>query len=193
MGNQHLLKSINFSINITLNVDHNAVDWKQISVTLIVELSLCHPGFRQYPHSQKCECYNANDIVFCSGSNSTIKRGYWFGNVTGKPIVTFCPINYYNFTCCETSNGYYHLSPVRDNQYRSHRSGTVCGSCTYGYTSSFDSTECVNVEGCTADQTVLVILLTVIYWIVMITLVFAMMYYKVGIGYLYSITYYTIA
>jgi len=62
MSNQHLSKSTNFSINITLNVDHNA-GWKQISVTLIVELSLCHPGFWQYPHSQKCECYNANDIV----------------------------------------------------------------------------------------------------------------------------------
>jgi len=189
MGNQILSTSTNFSITITLNVDHNA-DWKQISVSLIVELSLCHPGFWQYSNSQECKCYNAYDIVFCSGSNSTIKRGYWFGNVTGKPTVTFCPINYCNFTCCETSNGYYHLSPVRDNQCRSHRSGTACGSCKDGYTLSFDSTECVNVEGCTAGQTVLVILLTVIYWIVMIALVFAMMYYKVGIGYLYSITYY---
>ena len=128
--------------------------------------------------------------MFCSGSSSTIKRGYWFGSVTGKPTVTLCPINYCNFTCCETSNGYYHLSPVRDDQCRSHRSGTACGSCTHGYTLSFDSTECVNIESCTVGQTVLVILLTVLYWIVIVTLVFAMMYYKVGIGYLYSITYY---
>ena len=189
MSNQSLSTSINFSINISLNVDHDA-NWKQISVTLIVGLSPCHPGFWQYPESQKCECYNANDIVFCSGNSSTIKRGYWFGSVTGKPTITFCPINYCNFTCCETTNGYYHLSPIRDDQCRSHRSGTACGSCTYGYTLSFDSTECVNVESCTAGQTVLVILLTVIYWIVMVALVFTMMYYKVGIGYLYSITYY---
>ena len=149
-----------------------------------------HPGFWQYPGSEKCECYNVNDIVFCSGSNSTIKRGYWFGKVTEQPTVTICPVNYCDFTCCEASNGYYHLSPVRDNQCRSHRNGTACGNCTDGYTLSFDSTECVNVDSCTAGQTVLVILLTVIYWIVMVTLVFAMMYYKVGIGYLYSITYY---
>ena len=189
MSNQSLSTSINFSINISLNVDHDA-NWKQISVILIVGLSPCHPGFWQYPESQKCECYNVNDIVFCSGNSSTIKRGYWFGSVTGKPTITFCPINYCNFTCCETTNGYYHLSPVRDDQCRSHRSGTACGSCTYDYTLSFDSTECVNVESCTAGQMVLVILLTVIYWIVMVALVFAMMYYKVGIGYLYSITYY---
>ena len=128
MGYQSLSKSMNFSINITLNIALNA-NWKQISVNLIIGLLPCHPGFWQYPNSMGCECYNASDIVFCSGSSSTIKRGYWLGSVTGKPTVTFCPINYCNFTCCETSNGYYHLSPVRVNQCTSHRSGTACGNC----------------------------------------------------------------
>ena len=188
LGNQ-VTKSTNLSVSVNLNVDHNS-DWKQISTTLIVELSRCHPGFWQSFESQKCECYNADDIVFCSDSTSTIKRGYWFGDVKGTATVTFCPINYCNFTCCETSNGYYHLSPVRNDQCRSHRSGTACGSCTDGYTLSFDSTECVSVGECTVGQKLLVILLTVTYWIVMVILVFAVMYYKVGIGYLYCITYY---
>ena len=189
IGNHSLSQSTNFSITITLNTALYP-NWRQISVNLIIELSPCHPGFWQY-NSSRCECYNAKDIVFCSSSTtSTIKRGYWFGSVTGRPTVTFCPINYCNFTCCETSTGYYHLSPVRDNQCRSHRSGTSCGSCVDGYTLSFDSTECVSIDSCTAGKTVLVILLTVIYWIVMVTLIFVMMYYKVGIGYLYSITYY---
>ena len=189
IGNKSIAKSLNYTINIVLHDDRNS-DWKQISVNLTVELTSCHPGFWQYLRTEKCECYNANDIVFCSGSNSTIKRGYWFGKVAEQPTVTICPVNYCDFTCCEASNGYYHLSPVRVNQCRSHRNGTACGSCTDGYTLSFDSTECVNVDSCTAGQTILVILLTVIYWIVMVTSVFAMMYYKVGIGYLYSITYY---
>ena len=191
IGNKSIIsKSLkfNYTINIALHDHRNS--WKQVFVNLSVELTPCHPGFWQYPESEKCECYNANDIVFCSGSGSTIKRGYWFGKVAEQPTVTICPINYCDFTCCEASNGYYHLSPLRDNQCRSHRSGTACGSCTDGYTLSFDSTECVDVDSCTAGQTVLVILLTVTYWIVMVTLVFAMMYYKVGIGYLYSITYY---
>ena len=101
-GNPPLSKSTNFSINISLNTVLNA-DWKEILVNLIIELSPCHPGFWQYNKSDRCECYNASDIVFCSGSSSTIKRNYWFGNVTGKPTVTFCPINYCNFSCCETS------------------------------------------------------------------------------------------
>ena len=110
--------------------------------------------------------------------------------MTGKPTVTFCPINYCNFTCCETSNGYYHLSPVRNDQCKSHRSGTACGSCKNGYTLSFDSNECLNVESCTAGQTVLVTMLTVTYSIVMVIIVFAIMHYRVEIGYLYCVTYY---
>ena len=153
IGNHSLSKSTNFSITITLNTALYS-NWSQISVNLIIELSPCHPGFWQYANSLRCECYNANDIVFCSGSSSTIKRGYWFGSVTGRPTVTFCPINYCSFSCCETSNGYYHLSPVRDNQCRSHRSGTACGSCADGYTLSYDSTECVSIDSCTAGQTV---------------------------------------
>ena len=189
IGNQSLTKSTNFSITFTLNTALYP-NWKHISVNLIIELSPCHPGFRQDPNSMRCECYNANDIVFCSGGSSTIKRGYWFGSVTGKPTVTFCPINYCNFTCCETSNGYYQLSPVRDNQCRSHRSGTACGNCEEGYTLSFDSVECINVKECSIGQTILVAALIFVYWIVIIAAVFSMMHFKVGIGYLYAITYY---
>ena len=185
MGNKSWSKLTNFSIKFALNTKLYS-DWKQVLVNLTIKLSPCHPGFWHYPKSEKRECYNASDIVFCSDGTSTIKRGYWFGSVTGKPTVTFCPINYCNFTCCETSNGYYHLSPVRNNQCRSHRSGIACGDCKDGYTLSFDSTECVNTASCTAGQTVLMILLTVIYWIVMVALIFGMMYYRVGIGYLYS-------
>ena len=189
IGNQSLTKPTNFSLNITLNTALYP-KWKQISVNLIIQLSPCRPGFWHYNNSKTCECYNANDIVFCSGGNSTIKRGYWFGSVTGEPTVTFCPINYCNFTCCETSNGYYQLSPVRDNQCRSHRSGTACGSCEEGYTLSFDSVECINVKECSIGQTILVAALIFVYWIVIIAAVFSMMHFKVGIGYLYAITYY---
>ena len=108
----------------------------------------------------------------------------------GKPTVTFCPINYCNFTCCETSNGYYQLSPVRDNQCRLHRSGIACGSCEEGYTLSFDSAECVHVDTCSIGRTLLVVGLIVLYWTVTIAAVFIMMHFKVNLGYLYVITYY---
>ena len=128
--------------------------------------------------------------MLCSGSSSTIKRGCWFGSVSGIATVTFCPISYCNFTCCETTNGYYHLSPVRDNQCMLHRSGTAYGSCDIGYTLSFDSTECILVKACTVELTILLAILIILYWIVIVAVVFVMAYFKIEIGYLYGITYY---
>ena len=163
---------------------------KIISVNLTVELTSCHPGFQYHTKSQKCECYNTSGIISCSGSSSAIRRGYWFGHVTGIPTVTFCPTNYCNFTCCKTTNGYYHLSPVRDNQCKSHRSGTACGRCQEGYTLSFDSAECIDVNKCNTGLIILVVMLTVLYWLVVVVAVFIITYYQVGIGYFYAVTYY---
>jgi len=135
-------------------------------------------------------CYNDTDIVFCSGSSSTIKRGYWFGSVNGQPTVVVCPVNYCDFTCCNTIYGFHHLSPERANQCRPHRSGIACGDCEEDWTLSFDSAECVPTHKCTAGQTALIVTLTVLYWMTVVITVFVMMYYKVPIGYLYVMSYY---
>ena len=179
----------NYSMTIGLYVVHIS-EMKTVSVNLMVELSPCHPGFWYDNTTQKCECYNSTSIVLCSGSSSTIKKGYWFGIVTGKPTVTFCPIDYCNFTCCETISAYYHLSPVRENQCILHRSGTACSDCEAEYSLSFDSTECISVRTCTIRQTILLVILIILYWIAITVAVFVMMYFKVEMGNLYGITYY---
>ena len=179
----------NYSIDISLYSAKTSGS-KIISVNLLVELSQCHPGFYYSSKSKKCECYNTKEIISCSGSSSTIKRGYWFGSVNGKSTVASCPNDYCNFTCCEITNGIYHLSPVRANQCRAHRSGTACSNCEKAYTLSFDSPECIEINNCTVGQTLLVILLSLLYWIAVIVTVFVMMYFKVAIGSLYAITYY---
>ena len=180
---------LNYSVFFTSYTIHKSVQ-KNVSVNLMVELSSCHPGFQYHRKSQRCECYNNNEIVSCSGSSSTIVRGYWFGHVTGIPTVTYCPINYCNFTCCKTTNGYYHLSPVRVNQCKSHRSGTACGSCKEGHTLSFDSAECISINNCSTEQTILAVAFSALYWFAVVVTVFIIMYYQVGIGYLYASTYY---
>ena len=162
----------------------------EISIKLVAELSPCYPGFLYDNATQKCVCYNDHDIVSCSGSTSTIKRGYWFGVIDSRPTVTMCPNNYCNFTCCETTNGLHQLSPVRTNQCNSHRSGIACGSCNEGYTLSFDSPECVDVDKCTPEQTFLVLILSMIYWIALVVVVFIVTYYQTGIGYWYAVSYY---
>ena len=139
---------------------------------------------------ETCVCYNDSDVMSCSGSTSCIKRGYWFGEVDNIATVSVCPHSYCNFSCCETANGFYKLSPYRASQCNSQRSGPACGSCKNGYSLSFDSIECVSVDKCTTGQTVLVVTLSMMYWIVIVILVFIMTYYHFGIGYLYVVTYY---
>ena len=187
IGNRCLVP-LNFSLLFTSNGIKS--ERKNISVNLTVGLSPCHPGFQYNSKSQKCECYNKTGIVYCSGSSSTIKRGYWFGHVTGIPTVTFCPISYCNFTCCKTTNGYYDLSPERVNQCRSKRSGIACGSCEEGHTLSFNSAECININKCFTGQTILVVSLTILYWFAVVVTVFFIKCYRVKIGYFYAITYY---
>ena len=81
-------------------------------------------------------------------------------------------------------------APVRLAQCSSHRSSTTCGSCEKGYALSFDSAKCVNNTKCSAGQTALVILLSIIYSIVLVVVVFVVTYHHVEIGYFYVITYY---
>ena len=182
--------SMNYSMTLStlrLHVEER----KKLSVNLIVGLTSCHPGFHHNGESHKCECYGtAKNIVICSGSSSMIHRGYWFGELDGKATVASCPVSYCDFNSCNTASEFCDLSPARTDQCRSHRSGTACGNCENGYTLPFYSTECINENNCTVSQTVIVIVLTVVYWIALVIAIFITMYYKVSIGYLYAITYY---
>ena len=189
IGNQTIISSLNYSMLLTSHISFKSIR-KTIVMNLKVELSPCYPGFLYHSKSQKCECYNNSGIVYCSGSSSAIKRGYWFGHVTGIPTVTFCPINYCNFNCCMATNGYHQLSPSRNNQCRLHRAGIACGNCENDYTLPYYSSECVSIDKCTMTWTILIIILTVLYWVAIVTVIFIMMHYQINIGTLYVITYY---
>ena len=56
----------------------------------------------------------------------------------------------------------------------------------------YDSTDCISVYQCGSGWTVLVILLTCLYWIAVVVGVFSLMYFKhhISLGYLYGIIYY---
>ena len=183
--------AINSTLVIQLNSFYDSTfDWKPITVNLNVQLSSCHLGFYYSSDVEHCVCYTTDNIVTCSGSNSTITNGYWFGTINDKPTVAICPINYCNFDNCEATTGTCDLHPLRDNQCRAHRSGAACGNCEEGYTLSFDSIDCIDIDSCTVGQTVLVITMSFLYWIAFTATVFGMMYFKIGLGNLYGITFY---
>ena len=177
----------NYTLNLTLFASCFS-ESKMVFTELTVELSECHEGF--YYDEGTCQCYDTGNIVFCTGSSSTIRRGYWFGEVNGNPTVAFCPINYCNFSCCETSKDFYQLSPTRENQCRLHRIGVACGKCEPGYILPYDSLDCIEASDCTTTNISLAVTLTVIYWVALFVLVFILMHFKVELGYLYGVTYY---
>ena len=168
-----------------------------IQVTLVVGLVPCyeHPGYTYRPKTQNCVCYQRNDIVQCNEDYSEIKRGYWFGSVNGQATTSLCPNQYCQFdhNRKKTSNGYYMLPKKINDQCNHHRSGSACGKCSLGYTLAYDSTDCISVDNCSAGITVLVVVLTCLYWITIVAVAFflvASLKFRISSGYVYGIIYY---
>ena len=169
-----------------------------ITVNLTVGLTSCPPGFVYDSTTRQCECFTTDDIISCS-PNTTIRIDHWFGIVDGTTTVSICPIGYCNFSRRgdEVAPGRFLLSTIQDDQCNSHRTGPACGECDPGYTLSYDSVDCVNINDCHYKYIVAVVLGTLLYWILLIISVFTLMWliincleYGDGIGYLYGIIYY---
>ena len=181
---------LNVSVSLT-SVIHSI---KEINTTLVVELLPCidHLGYAYSTTNQTCICYNHN-IINCYDNYNEIKRGHWFGSVMQKTTTSLCPNRYCKFSNrTKTREGYYELPNSVDAQCNDHRVGRACGECGIGYALSYDSTDCISVQQCHIAWIALVIMLTCLYWVVVITGVFALMYFKhhMSLGYLYGIIYY---
>ena len=168
--------------------------YKSLSASLSIELSSCHTGYLFDKSQRQCICYPYSDIVHCNEQYSEIKIGYWIGFLTAQHYTSsICPNNYCNFAKrTETSQGYYNLPSKPDDQCSSHRTGIVCGECKPGYTLAYDSPDCTNTNKCSAGMTILVIVLTILYWIAIVAIAFGVMYFrfKIPLGYVYAIIYY---
>jgi len=177
------------SINVTV-----AITRLLVTTILIVELLPCehHPGNMYNVTTMGCVCFQS-DIINCYKDHNEIKRGYWFGSVSGRPTTSLCPNHYCNFpTISKETDGFYMLPDTIDAQCEHHKSGIACGECSPGYTLAFDSTDCISVDNCSAGMTVLVVVSTCFYWIVVVAGVFILMYLnaRISLGYLYGIIYF---
>ena len=182
------------STNVTLSLFSVLSDeYKQLTATVSVELSSCQSGYVFDPNLYQCVCYEqSEDIIRCQQDYAEIKHGYWFGDGDFQTrTVSICPIYYCEYdTHAETNNGYYKLPEELNDQCSLHRIGVACGECKSGYTLAYDSPDCINTDKCSAGMTILVIVLTILYWIIMIAIVFALMQHKVSLGYAYGMIYY---
>ena len=179
--------------NITVKLKSLFYSLQEINTTLKIELFPCitYPGKAYSNEKQFCICYDHN--VNCYDDYNEIRRGYWFGSVLNKATTSPCPNHYCNFiNRRETSSGYFELPKTINAQCNHHRMGTACGKCTSGYTLTYDSPNCINIKHCSAGMTVLVIVLTCLYWIAVVVGVFSLMYFnfQISSGYVYGLIYY---
>ena len=188
---EHLRAGDNSSVIIQFSSSYNSgFNWKSIRANLIIELSPCHPGYFYDKKLKQCVCYETKNVVSCLSGHATIMKGYWFGMIDDQPTMTNCPINYCDFKHCETATRVCTLPSSLDEQCMPHRTGPACGNCVEGYTLSFDSLECVNTDKCSIGATILVIIITLMYWAVITAAVFGIMYFQINIAYFYAITYF---
>ena len=182
----------NFTVNMTSFSSHG---YKQIPAVISVELSPCHSGYIIDANSKKCECYgHEQNVIQCQHGYVEIKYGYWFGKVTsGIRTISSCPTYYCDFAKeTELRDGYYKLPEEQNDQCSSHRAGMACGECTSGYTLAYDSPDCVNTDKCSPGMTALVVILTILYYIIMVVGVFGLMYFtkRISLGYTYGLLFY---
>ena len=183
--------------NIILNISSLlSPEYRQLIATLSLTLSSCNNGFLFTEQSQQCECYNKHDYLQCDEDSASIKLSHWFGLFHEQHTLSLCHNDYCNFFTHrkETRSGFYNLPEEIDDQCNSHRTGVACGQCSEGYTLAYNSPDCVSVEKCSPGMTVLVIILTFLYWIVIIAMLFGVAYHlnaqQISLGYLYGIIFF---
>ena len=185
---------VNYNINISMTMlSFLPPVYKSLKASLSVSLSPCRAGYLFDNSEKQCICYPYSDIVHCSEQYSEIKIGYWVGPLEKHYTSSICPSSYCGFTKrTEISPGYYKLPETPGDQCNSHRTGVACGECKSGYTLAYNSPKCINKDKCSAGMTVLVIVLTILYWVAIVAIVFALMYFQfqVSSGYAYGIIYY---
>ena len=182
------------NINVTLNLSSVLPSkYRQLTATISLKLSSCQSGYLFDANIQQCKCYEQSiNIIQCQHDYSEIKYGYWFGiSIFPKCTVSLCPFHYCRYDRHkETTNGYFKLPKELDGQCNSHRTGVACSECKPGYTLAYDSPECINTNKCSAGMTVLVVVLTILYWIIVVAIVFGLMQFKVSLGYAYGLIFY---
>ena len=187
--------------NITLELYSVLSDnYREFSATLLVSLSGCRNGFLFTTNERKCSCYSDNNKkVQCQENPASvvaeIKVRYWLGIIHNQYTTTLCPLNYCDFMHrMETGSDFYALPGIIDEQCSAHKTGVVCSECNEGYTLAYASTDCVSTQQCSPHNTIIVRVLTVLYWIIIIAGLFVLTYHfkkqKVSCSYLSGIIYF---
>ena len=186
---------LNCNINVTIIfTPFLDVHIQAIETQVILELVPCfnHLGYTYNRESNGCACYNVS-VVKCSDRYNEIEDDYWIGNISSQPTTSLCPTRYCSFVHRNKFTlGYSELPNTADAQCNDHRTGTACGQCSSDYTLTYGTTDCISENDCSTIITVVVIISTCLYWLIVVVGVFTLLYYnrRIPLGYTYGIIYY---
>lgn len=167
-------------------------DAPNIHIKIELFLSRCKLGYEYYNTTDTCMCLTFYDTVLCSKNGVKIKKGYWLGTVHTKKVVGICPKSYCSYNSCPINSEFCNVT-FSNSICAAHRDGPACGKCKKYYTLPFDSTSCIHSKNCHVWQSLLVVALTMLYWITTILAVRLVMYYvkiEAITGYVYGVIFF---
>ena len=164
-----------------------------------------HVDFNTKCVSLSCQYFaHLPDGIHCSVGYGyfSVTPGYWFSNGFTE-FVDNCPQGHCDNTfdlydSIYTANVSVNVSyPNSNDQCVTHWTGLVCGECDKEHLIIHDSTSCVPSDKCLLHnlhvlQLVLFFLISLLYWIAVISLIFVLLHFRFNItaGYAYGIIFY---
>jgi len=144
------------------------------------------------------------DYDYGDGTDSyfTVTPGYWFSN----GFIHFTRSCLHCDRCFDLYNrinqAKYNNSikfPTSDDQCVHHWTGLACGECNDHHSIIYDSTKCVPSTACSLSKLsyiyslILFFLISIVYWIIVISFIFVLLHFKFDIaaGYAYGFIFFT--
>ena len=134
------------------------------------------------------------------GDYFTVTPGYWFSNGFTKYVVNcpqgHCDSNFDLYGSIYMANNSKDVPfPNSNDQCSAHWTGLACGECDKDNFIIHDSTSCIPSKKCTlkgSSGVILFIFFSLLYWIIVISLIFVLLHFKFDItaGYAYGIIFY---
>ena len=169
-----------------------------IHISFITRLGFVFDSSRQI-----YSCF-ASEHMICNRTTLEvcIQKGYWYGELQmeNKTMNTIapCPPNLCEYTgnrcnaACDDINSFCLLSGNQDNQCTNNRGGVLCSKCRHNYSFTFDATQCVPSQTCSALHTLLFTVCIVLFWVAIgaFTMMILKLNMKLGAGCTFSFIYY---
>ena len=172
--------------------------YSSIHISFITKLGFVFDSSRQI-----YSCFSSEHMI-CNRTTLEvcIQKGYWYGELQMEnrtmPAIAPCSPDHCDYiwsrcnTACDDLNSFCLLSGNQDDQCVNNRGGVLCSKCRYNHSFTFDATQCVPSQTCTAPHTFFFVVCIVLFWIacavfVMIILKLNM---KLGAGCTFSLMYY---